>query len=150
MKVIVDDLWRIYDEIVVQSFSKAIVIPTNGTIRTDGACVMGAGLALDAKRRWPTLPFQLGEKLKIGGNVPHSFPQLRIITFPVKHNWWEKANLELIRQSAMYLATGSHASRYETIYLPKVGCGNGRLQWREVRSVLEEFLTKRFIIVKCQ
>ena len=41
MKVIVDDLWRIYDEIVAQSFSKAIVIPTNGTIRTDGACVMG-------------------------------------------------------------------------------------------------------------
>jgi hypothetical protein len=57
-----------------------------------------------------------------GPNNYAGFPQLRVITFPVKHNWWEKANLELIRQSAMYLATGSHASRYETIYMPKVEC----------------------------
>jgi hypothetical protein len=147
MKVIVDDLWNVYENLVAPVYSRAIIIPTNGTIRTDGACVMGAGLALDAKKRWPNLPHQLGEKLKLAGNVPHGFPQYRVITFPVKHNWWEKADLNLIQQSAMYLATGSHASRYEIIYIPKVGCGNGRLQWKDVKHVLEKYLTSRFIIV---
>lgn len=147
MKMIVDDLWHVYDELVAPAFSRAIVIPTNGTVRNDGSCVMGAGLALDAKKRWPTLPKQLGELLKLGGNNPYGFPQMRLITFPVKHNWWEKADLALIRQSAMRLAMSASASRYEIIYMPKVGCGNGRLQWKDVRNVLEEFLTSRFIIV---
>lgn len=147
MKIITADLWTIYDETVATSFSKAIVIPTNGTMKADGCCVMGAGLALDAKKKWPNLPRQLGDKLTIGGNVPHGFPQYRIITFPVKHNWWEKADITLIRISAMHLATESVSSRYETIYVPKVGCGNGRLAWKDVKNVLEEFLTSRFIIV---
>ena len=147
MKIVVDDLWNIYDGLVAPMYSRAIVIPTNGTIRKDGCCVMGAGLALDAKKKWPDLPRQLGEKLKLGGNTPHGFPQYRIITFPVKHNWWEKADLDLIRLSAMRLATESVSSRYEVIYMPKVGCGNGRLQWKDVRQVLAEFLTSRFIIV---
>lgn len=147
MKVIIDDLWRIYDEIVAPSFSRAIIIPTNGTIRKDASNVMCAGLARDAKMRWPELPLQLGKKVKSCGNAPHGFPQWRIITFPVKHHWWEKADLQLIRQSVMYLATGSHASRYEIIYMPKVGCGNGRLQWRDVKPILEEYLTSRFVIV---
>lgn len=147
MKIIRNDLWNVYDELVAPVFSRAIIIPTNGTIRKDGHCVMGAGLALDAKKRWPDLPKQLGEMLKLGGNIPHSFPQMRLITFPVKHNWWEKADLALIKLSAMRLSTSASASRYEIIYMPKVGCGNGRLLWRDVRTVLEEFLTSRFIIV---
>lgn len=149
MKEIVGDLWAIYDRDVASSFSMAIIIPTNGTVRRDGACVMGAGLAKDAKMRWPKLPYAVGERLKMGGNVPYIFPAFRVITFPVKHNWWEVADLKLIRRSAMLLGTGEATSRYEKLYLPMVGCGNGKLQWDDVRLVLSEFLGgSKFVIVR--
>ncbi len=149
MKEIVGDLWDIYDRDVAASFSMAIVIPTNGTIRNDGANVMGAGLAKDVKQRWPKFPSLFGDRLKAGGNVPYIFPSYRIVTFPVKHNWWENADLKLIRRSAMWLGTGEATSRYEKLYIPHVGCGNGHLEWFHVRKVLAEFLGgEKFIIVR--
>ena len=64
----------------------AIGIPTNGFVSRNGAGVMGAGLALDAKNRYPGIVFDLGTHLRRNGNVvgwlrkePH-----QIIAIPVK------------------------------------------------------------------
>lgn len=64
----------------------AIGIPTNGYVSRNGAGVMGAGLAYDAKDRYPGIVFDLGIHLRKNGNVvgwlrkePH-----QIIAIPVK------------------------------------------------------------------
>ena len=49
----------------------AIVITTNGDTRQDGAAVMGRGVALEAKRRWPGIEYRLGDLLRKDGNHVH-------------------------------------------------------------------------------
>ena len=64
-----------------------------------------------------------------------------MITFPVKHNWWEAADLGLIERSARKLLKMIEVKRIkEAIYLPRPGCGNGRLKWEDVKKILSPIL----------
>ena len=96
MKLITGDLWDWYNH------DHIICITTNGTVKKDGSVVMGAGCALQAKQRFPLLPNLLGKvitneyTLKEPLNIPFYFPDYRIITFPVKTHWFQKAEVELI------------------------------------------------------
>lgn len=73
------DIWSLVDK-------GAIGIPTNGYVTRNGTGVMGAGLALEAKNRYPGIAYSLGTHLRVNGNVvgwlqksPH-----QIIAIPVK------------------------------------------------------------------
>jgi hypothetical protein len=44
-----------------------IVVTTNGIIKSNGDAVMGAGIALEAARKFPDLPRQLGDRLRVIG-----------------------------------------------------------------------------------
>lgn len=117
-------------------------VTTNGAYRTDGRAVMGRGCALQAARRYGDLAWKLGARLKCGGgNVPTLFSEYQIITFPVKHHWSEKADLELIEESCGLFAELIDSLDAETIRLPRPGCGNGDRSWdREVREIVEMYL----------
>lgn len=127
-----------------------LVIPTNGLVKKNGKCVMGAGLALQCANRYPTIPKRLGTAIKTGGNTIHILTvegNKRIYSFPVKHNWWERADIKLIIQSAKSLAELMSG----TIYLPRVGCGNGGLKWPDVHKEIKEILADdRFIVVNLE
>lgn len=137
MKEVTGDIWDFHPR-------HFIVIPTNGAVNKNGECVMGRGLALQAKKRFPLLPLQVGKMLGKYGNKVFCFTQLRLYTFPVKHNWWEKADPQLILKSMdeLKIRVGS----MDKVYLPRVGCGNGQLDWMMVRPVLAE-LDDRFTVV---
>lgn len=74
-------------------------------------------------------------------------------SFPVKHNWYEHADLKLIERSAKELVDTiddiflDPDDRPPTIYLPRPGCGNGRLKWEDVKPVIEPYLDDRFVVV---
>ena len=71
-----------------------------------------------------------------------------IITFPVKHNWWEKADIDLIVKSCMQLNKCINENGFDKVYLPRPGCGNGQLSWEtDVKPVISEVLLKKVIIV---
>ena len=143
IKEIKGDLWEYYK----QGFW--IVIPTNGFVKNNGEAVMGRGLALQAKRRFPDLPAELGKRIKEYGNVVFTFYNYHVITFPVKHLWWNKAIIKLIKKSCISLR---EIFRYNPtgiptpVYLPRVGCGNGKLDWKDVKPILEKYLDDRFIV----
>ncbi len=125
-----------------------IVVPTNGTWqRGDGRAVMGAGLAAAAAEMHPQLPFDLGPKLRLSGNHVFSFERWRIITFPVKNLWMDDADPALIAQSTDELTKLADDLKLEKVFLPRVGCGNGRLRWADVRKILATKLDDRFVIV---
>ena len=131
-----------------------IVVPTNGTVKKDGRAVMGRGIAKEAKRRFPALPTTLGDRLSLCGNIPLLFEQYRLITFPVKEVWWGKAKISLLDISCRLLNTLIDNYNYrfnitimakpriQRVYLPKVGCGNGKLDWDRVKPVLDTRLDK--------
>jgi hypothetical protein len=126
-----------------------IVIPTNGAVKKNREAVMGAGLALQAKQRFPRMPSELGMSLKECGNKIVTFHIYHLLTFPVKYNWWERADLFLIEKSVKELRKildEEDCGIITPVYLPRVGCGNGKLDWKDVKPILEKYLDKRFII----
>lgn len=126
------------------------VITTNGARRNDGACVMGRGVAAEAKARWPELPFQLGRALVAYGNHVHLFamPQCRVASFPVKHHWRDMASLSLIERSARELVTLCNVYEIYDVLMPRPGCGNGQRAWEDVKPVLEPILDSRFLVIE--
>ena len=147
MKEIKGNIWDFWEK------GHWIVIPTNGSVKKNGEAVMGRGLALQAKEKIPELSKELGERLKEYGNFVFVFSKFRIITFPVKHFWFEKADSGFIEKSCLEL---KEIFRYNLsriplpLYLPRVGCGNGKLNWEDVKPILERHLDDRFIVVKLE
>ena len=140
MKEVKGDIWDYHKQ------GKYIVIPTNGTVKINGEAVMGRGLALQAKLKFPCIPRTIGKYLGILGTVPIVFQDIKVLTFPVKYNWFEKADVTLIEESCKHLVYMWYHCK-EEVYLPRVGCGNGRLDWKDVKPILEKYLDDRFIIV---
>lgn len=115
------------------------VITTNGFVKRNGECVMGRGCAFEAKSRFKDLPAELGLRIKMQGNHASRFGEYNLITFPVKHNWFEKADPDLIVRSAREL---ENAMRIKdgikgTVVMPRPGCGNGQLKWEDVKPLIE-------------
>jgi hypothetical protein len=132
MKQAFGDLWE---------FAGTIAITTNGFVKRDRTCVMGRGCARQAAVRFPELPRRLASRISAAGNHVFHFPEHRLITFPVKHTWWEAADLGLIERSARELLKMIEVKKIqEAVYLPRPGCGNGRLEWEGVRKILSPIL----------
>lgn len=144
MLEVVGNLW---------SFTEGIpAITTNGFIKKNGQAVMGRGCAKEASDRFSGLALYLGFTLINYKNHVfyfHQFGEKGIITFPVKHNWSEQADIRLIKQSARELIemTIPFFEITEKIYLARPGCGNGGLKWEKVKPAISDILTDQITIV---
>lgn len=125
-----------------------VCITTNGFVKNDGTAVMGRGCAAEAARKESALPKLLGRLLQQHGNKIHVLVTDKMLTFPVKHVWWEKADLDLIKSSADQLLAIAQANPKYKFILPRPGCGNGRLEWKDVRKVLKHLPSNVWIISK--
>jgi len=123
-----------------------ICITTNGIVKQNGACVMGAGCARQARDRFPGLDQRLGTRIREDGNHVHYLGTIapserRLFSFPVKHHWAEDASLSLIRRSAKELHdVWSRSGMDPIVCIPRPGCGNGGLSYENVRPMLEDIL----------
>lgn len=130
----------------------ARVITTNGFVKNDGSCVMGRGCAKQARDMFPGIDKKLGVLIKRHGNVvnllgPHGPDKAQLIAMPVKHNWWEEADIDLIKDSAHRLVQVADLYDYSNIVLPRPGCGNGKLSWKSVQPLLAAILDDRFTAI---
>ena len=123
-------------------------IPTCGVVNSKKELVMGAGLALQAKRRFPEMPAMLGEHVGRFGNVPKMLFDQKLISFPTKDHWKDSSSVSLIRAGAGWLWAMLRESE-DVIALPRVGCGLGNLDWHtQVKPILEERLpSDRFVVI---
>ena len=144
IKEITGDIWDYHAQ------GHWIVITTNGSVNRYGEAVMGRGVALQAKQKFPLLPAKLGKALREADNIPHMFHEYRILTLPVKRYWYEKASLLLIETSVKYFIQSVNNAFLPNvaIYMVRPGCGNGQLDWAEVKPILEKYLDDRFIVVE--
>src|SRR5574343_1247617 len=130
----------------------AVCITTNGNIRKDGLAVMGRGIAAAFKFNIPGIDKILASEIEKNGNKVNYLGQhrfhdvpIRIFSFPTKHNWWEKSDINLIIQSARILNLIADRYDYE-ILLPRQGCNNGGLNWNEVNEAIN-FLDDKITII---
>ena len=112
------------------------VITTNGSVRSNGEAVMGRGCAAEARIRYANLARELGDVIRTQGNIVWYFPMYYLLSFPVKHQWFERAELGLIQQSISRLTTIATAM-HATFVMPRPSCGNGRLAWKDVKPLLQ-------------
>lgn len=147
MRELTGDLWQT----TLDLNADAIVITTNGTVKKDGRAVMGRGVAREASEKWWNLSFALGRRLTSESN--HAFDMGKwwggrhLVTLPVKFEWWEKASPALIEQSLTELVQLATDADWKVVVLPRPGCGNGGLDWKDVRPLLEFALDDRFVVV---
>ena len=141
--------------LVYLKFADAICVTTNGFVKKNGRAVMGAGVALQARKIFKGLDLDLGRLIKKNGNIVQIIrsetiynKRLPVVSFPVKHNWWEKADLELIRKSLEQLQVLTDFNQWSKVILPRPGCMNGKLSWlREVKPLLESVIDDRIYII---
>lgn len=107
------------------------VVTTNGTVKTNGECVMGRGIARQARDEIPGLARYLGDLIQEHGNRPFNLGN-GIWSLPVKHNWWETADLKLIKASLEEMDEMVDKFNPNLVRFPKPGCGNGGLSWDRV------------------
>lgn len=135
------------------------VITTNGTVKRDGTCVMGRGCAKEARDKFPGVDARLGLLLTQHGNRcfrlgkysfthPEDRPEpFTLASMPVKHNWWEVADLKLIATSAWQLMDMADKFDWPNVLMPRPGCGNGQLDWEIVGKHLRNLLDDRFTVI---
>lgn len=117
------------------------------TVNTVG--VMGKGIALMFKEAFPT-NFRLyasaceRDEVRIGQMFVSEGPGLNgprwIINFPTKKNWRNKTRLEWIEEGLADLRRVILEKKIRSIAIPPLGCGNGGLDWRDVRPLIEQAL----------
>ncbi len=139
MKVEKGNLWEKHQQ------GYHIVIPLS-TKLVQGQMVMTSGLADEARLQFPLLP-QAWARPPISRYVPNLrvASRQRLFGLAVKHDWRDKPDpvvilvgwrslLDLV--SAMVSNQCSDTPMFP-IYLPKLGCGGGRLKWEDVHAMLQ-------------
>ncbi len=128
----------------------AFCITTNGYVKKNGACVMGAGIAKTCRDRFKGIDMRLGARITSYGNHVYQLGRYehgRILSFPVKHKWYEKADLDLIERSCHELNRLIEKKGYKKVLLPRPGCGNGKLKWEDVKKVIAPILSDKIYVV---
>lgn len=109
--------------------------------------VMGKGIALEFKRRFPNMftdykqRCQRGE-VKLG--IPYLYKTANerwIINFPTKHHWKNKSELQYIEVGLQYIVSNIFSWGVTSLAIPPLGCGNGGLNWEDVQPLIEKYLS---------
>lgn len=116
--------------------------------------VMGKGVALEFKRRWPdnykaykkTCDLKLlrpGSMLVFdrGALFEGEAPRY-IINFPTKDHWRSKSKLDYISMGLDSLVEDVLELGIASIAMPPLGCGNGGLDWQDVKPLIETKLKR--------
>lgn len=125
-------------------------VTTNGHITKAGKVVMGRGCALELRDAVPGIDVRLAGLVKRHGNRTMRIGRANgsdLASLPVKHHWKEGADPDLIVRSVKQLVEVADKFRYRKVAIPRPGCGNGRLQWPEIKELIAPLLDDRFTVV---
>lgn len=123
-----------------QSNADALV----NTVNTEG--VMGKGIALQVKRRFPKV-FQAYQAAVKRGEIQvgkvqvvptEEFSPRFIINFPTKTSWRKPSSLDFIKETLPSLVAAVIQYGIKSIAIPPLGAGNGGLDWKQVRPQIEQ------------
>lgn len=135
-----------------------IVCTTNLQIKKNGCLVMGAGIAKQFRNRYPGIDAYFGEtleKLNPGIRLVNE-PRLmiyfaddfKVMAMATKWHWKYPSKLKFVKSSLEELLNFVDNSDMKTIVMPRPGCGNGGLNWEEVKQVMMDLgYDNRFIVV---
>ena len=128
--------------------SKAHVIVN--TVNCKG--VMGKGLALAFKQRYPAM-FKVYQeecktgKLRIGRPSLYKQSTPWVLNFPTKNDWRLPSKLEYLEKGLEYFVANYIEAGIKSIAFPKLGAQNGKLSWDEVGPLMVKYLSQLDIAI---
>ena len=107
--------------------------------------VMGKGIALEFKSRYPAMYkdyVTLCQRKAVQPGVPYTYSigKRQIINFPTKGHWKARSHISDIERGLDILSRSWRDWNISSMALPPLGCGNGGLNWSDVRPLIEQYL----------
>jgi O-acetyl-ADP-ribose deacetylase (regulator of RNase III) len=107
--------------------------------------VMGKGLALAFKKRFPGMYEEYHKKckqkqLQIGIMDVYLNETPVIINFPTKKHWKDSSRLEYVEKGLEDFCAHYAEWGIKSVAFPQLGCGFGGLKWSEVQLIMEQYL----------
>jgi len=116
--------------------------------------VMGKGVALEFKRRFPDMYEDYVRRCRAGQvklGLPYLYKRVVppwILNFPTKEDWRSVSRLDKIEEGLRYLEEHYREWGIESLAVPPLGCGQGQLEWRVVGPTLYRYLKRLDIPVE--
>jgi O-acetyl-ADP-ribose deacetylase (regulator of RNase III) len=113
------------------------------TVNTVG--VMGKGLAASLKQKYPDM-FKAYKRicdqdlLDVGKLWLWRSTEQWVLNFPTKKNWRSPSQLSYVEAGLKKFVDQFEARGIREIAFPRLGCGNGGLNWDEVRPLMHSYL----------
>lgn len=127
------------DSNLFESPAKVLV----NTVNTVG--VMGKGIAKTFKEVYPEMfkqyqGFCRDGSLTVGKLWLYKTSHKWILNFPTKQHWRAQSKLEYIEAGLQKFADTYDRKSLLQVSFPMLGCGNGELDWEDVRPLMEHYL----------
>jgi appr-1-p processing protein len=127
---------------IFDSDCKAIV----NTVNCVG--VMGKGIALEFKKKYPEMYSDYSKKCDSGEvhpGIPYVFQNsngVQIINFPTKDHWRSPSRLSYVVRGLDWFIENYQFYGISSVAFPPLGCGNGGLDWDTVGPLMYQKLKK--------
>ena len=121
------------------------------TVNTVG--VMGKGIALTFKKVYPDMYknyryYCENKQFEMGKLYLYKTPGKWILNFPTKINWRNPSKIEYIEQGLKKFVASYKEKDIKSIAFPKLGCGNGGLNFEtHVKPLMDKYLSNLDIAV---
>ena len=107
--------------------------------------VMGKGVALEFKIRFPDMYEDYREKCKLlkiepGKVYLHKGTTPWVLNFPTKDHWKSYSNINNIKLGLQDLVQNYKGWGITSLAMPALGCGHGGLDWDKVKPLIKEYL----------
>lgn len=113
------------------------------TVNTVG--VMGKGIAKEFKSLYPAMFAEyrklcMASELSVGRLQLWRSEDRWVLNFPTKTTWKQPSKLAYIEQGLETFVNSYKEMGVSSIAFPPLGCGNGNLDWKVVKPLMEEYL----------
>lgn len=104
--------------------------------------VMGKGIALEFKKRYPSMFKEYTDLCKaklVKPGVPYYYNDLTgasVINFPTKDNWRSPSKLSYITEGLDWFISNYQELGITSVAFPPLGCGNGGLSWDIIGPIM--------------
>lgn len=132
----------IYSDFSIFDIEADIIV---NTINCRG--VMGAGIALEISLRYPDLfdwykrECNLG-KIRIGECYLYENQNAKIMNLPTKDDPYQPSKVEYISNALSWFAKNYQHYNFESIAFPYLGSTSGKLNFEEVKPLMEKYLSR--------
>jgi O-acetyl-ADP-ribose deacetylase (regulator of RNase III) len=115
------------------------------TVNTIG--VMGKGVAKTFKARFPEMFREYKEycdrgELRVSSLMLWRGPEKWVLNFPTKTTWRLPSKIEYVETGLRRFVEAYEELGITSVSFPPLGCGNGNLDWNEVKPRMEKYLKR--------